>query len=189
MQYNGIHERRIEMSISKKIYELRKANNLSQEQLAERVNVSRQSISKWESGETIPEVERIIELSKVFNVSTDYLLLSGEVEHLTNRTKQLEKQQEDLRMEVQKQQERILRSLYVYVIAFAIFAFLHLPYISFFLDIEDLRFPWLSVILLIATAVVLQMNLKITKKYLHSAADNQVNKEDGSEIRNEESEN
>ena len=174
------------MSLSKKIYELRKVHNLSQEQLAEMVNVSRQSISKWESGETIPEIERVIALSKVFNVSTDYLLLSSEVEELASRTVQLEKQQEDLRMEVQKQHERIFRSLYVYAIAFAVFAFLHLPYISFFLDIEDLRFYWLSAILLIATAIVLQINLKITKKYLYNTTSPLVGKSDGREMRNEE---
>lgn len=177
------------MSLSKKIYELRKANNLSQEQLAEMVNVSRQSISKWESGETTPEIERIIELSKIFNVSTDYLLLSREVEDLTNRTEQLEKEQEDLKVEVQKQlikSERFLSSVFIYVIAFAFFAFLHLPHISNVLRIEDLRFIWLSVILLIATAVVLQMNLRITKKYLHSETDNLVTKnDDGSDIKNE----
>lgn len=177
------------MSLSKKIYELRKTHSLSQEQLAEKVNVSRQSISKWESGETVPEIERIIELSKVFNVSTDYLLLSSEVEELANRTFQLEKQQEGLRMEVQKQHERILSSLYVYAIAFAVFAFLHLPYVSFYLEIEDLRFSWLSVILLIATAIVLQINLKITKKYLYNTTDNTVSKNDGSETGNEETEN
>ena len=59
------------MPLSNKIYELRKSNGMSQEALAEKINVSRQSISKWESGETVPEIERIIELSKVFSVSTD----------------------------------------------------------------------------------------------------------------------
>lgn len=90
------------MPLSNKIYELRKSNGMSQEALAEKINVSRQSISKWESGETVPEIERIIELSKVFSVSTDYLLLSGEVETLTNRTKQLEKQHEDLQEKIKK---------------------------------------------------------------------------------------
>ena len=68
------------MNLSKKIYELRKAHGMSQEQLAEKLNVSRQSISKWESGESSPEIERLIELSDVFDVSTDYLLKSSEVE-------------------------------------------------------------------------------------------------------------
>jgi len=182
----------MKMSLAKRIHELRKASNLSQEQLAEKISVSRQSISKWESGETIPEIDRVIELSKVFNVSIDYLLLSSEVEDLTNRTEQLEKKQEDLKMEVQQQHiktERILRSLYVYAIALAIFAFLHLPYVSFFLDIEYLNFYWLSAILLIATAIVLQINLKITKKYLRNTTDNSVSKNDGSETGNEENEN
>lgn len=169
------------MSLSKKIYELRKANNLSQEQLAERISVSRQSISKWEAGETIPEIERIIELSKIFNVSTDYLLLSSVVEDLTSRTEQIEKQQESIRMDVQKQQiqsERILSSAFAYAIAFAFFAFLHLPHIANIMRVEDLRLIWLSVVLLIATAVVCQLNLRITKKYLRNETDNLVGKND-----------
>lgn len=177
------------MSLSEKIYELRKAGNLSQEQLAEKVNVSRQSVSKWESGETIPEVERVVELSKIFNVSTDYLLLSSEVEKLANRTVQLEKQQKDLRTEVQIQHERIFKSLYVYAVALAVFAFLHLPYVSDFLETDYLRFSWLSFILLIATAVVLRINLKITEKYLHDTTNSTVGKNDGSETVNEENEN
>ena len=62
------------MNLSNKIYEMRKAHGLSQEQLAEKLGVSRQSVSKWESGESIPELERLVEISKLFNVSTDYLL-------------------------------------------------------------------------------------------------------------------
>ena len=48
------------MNLSKKIYELRKASGMSQEQLAEKINVSRQSISKWESGQAIPELEKLV---------------------------------------------------------------------------------------------------------------------------------
>lgn len=95
------------MSLSKRIYELRKSNRMSQEALAEKINVSRQSISKWESGETVPEIDRVIELSKVFGVSTDYLLLSSEVESLTKRTKQLEEQQENCKQNLKK---RILKT-------------------------------------------------------------------------------
>lgn len=62
------------MSLSKKIFELRKAGNLSQEQLAEKIGISRQSISKWESGESVPEIERLVELSKIFDVTIDYLV-------------------------------------------------------------------------------------------------------------------
>ena len=63
------------MQINKRIFELRKERGWSQDQLAEKVNVSRQSISKWESAQTLPEIEKVIELSKIFQVTTDYLLL------------------------------------------------------------------------------------------------------------------
>ena len=62
------------MKIEEKILVLRKQNNLSQEQLAEQIGVSRQSISKWELGETVPDLHNIVRLSEVFGVSTDYLL-------------------------------------------------------------------------------------------------------------------
>ena len=60
--------------ISNRIQEQRKLNGLTQEQLAEKLNVSRQSISKWESNQSFPEIDRIILMSEIFNVSTDYLL-------------------------------------------------------------------------------------------------------------------
>ncbi|NLW74721.1 MAG: helix-turn-helix transcriptional regulator [Clostridiales bacterium] len=62
------------MILADKILYLRKKNGLSQEELAEKLNVSRQSISKWESAASIPDINKIIELSAFFGVSTDYLL-------------------------------------------------------------------------------------------------------------------
>ena len=62
------------MRLSDKIMELRKRNGWSQEELAEKVGVSRQSISKWESGQSVPDLSKILLLSEVFAVSTDYLL-------------------------------------------------------------------------------------------------------------------
>ena len=69
------------MILGDKIYNLRNTTGLSQEQLAEKLNVSRQSISKWESGNTIPSMDKIVELSKIFGISTDYLLID-EIEEL-----------------------------------------------------------------------------------------------------------
>lgn len=60
--------------LSEKLHKLRKESGLSQEQLAEKLNVSRQAISKWESGTAIPESEKLIAISDYFNVTTDYLL-------------------------------------------------------------------------------------------------------------------
>ncbi|MDD2980863.1 MAG: helix-turn-helix transcriptional regulator [Hespellia sp.] len=62
------------MIISEKIMELRKQNGWSQEELAFQLGVSRQSVSKWESGASIPDMEKILKLSDIFGVSTDYLL-------------------------------------------------------------------------------------------------------------------
>ncbi len=62
------------MILADKIMELRKQNGWSQEELAAQLNVSRQSVSKWESGYSIPDLERVIQLSQIFGVSTDYLL-------------------------------------------------------------------------------------------------------------------
>lgn len=65
------------MRLGQKITKLRKKNKLSQEGLAEKMNVSRQAVSKWESGQSIPDIEKIVSLSELFGVTTDYLLKSG----------------------------------------------------------------------------------------------------------------
>lgn len=57
-----------------KLYSLRTQGGYSQEALAEKVNVSRQAISKWELGLTLPDTDKIVALSKVFDVTIDYLL-------------------------------------------------------------------------------------------------------------------
>lgn len=62
------------MEIGNKILELRKKNNLSQEKLAEQVGVARQTISKWELGETSPDLKQSKKLSEIFNISLDVLV-------------------------------------------------------------------------------------------------------------------
>ena len=68
------------MSIAERILTLRKSKGMSQEQLAEAVGVSRQAVSKWESEQASPDPEKIITLSEVFGVTTDYLLKGVEPE-------------------------------------------------------------------------------------------------------------
>ena len=63
-----------QMTLGEKLFQLRKSKELSQEQLALKLSVSRQAISKWELNEAIPETINIIQLSKLFEVSIDYLL-------------------------------------------------------------------------------------------------------------------
>lgn len=62
------------MTIADRISELRHARELSQEELAEQCGVSRQAVSKWESEQSIPDMENIVALSDIFGVSTDFLL-------------------------------------------------------------------------------------------------------------------
>lgn len=63
------------MEFGEKLQMLRKARGWSQEELAQQINVSRQALSKWESGASIADTENVIALSRLFGVSTDYLLL------------------------------------------------------------------------------------------------------------------
>ena len=62
------------MTLGEKISKLRKEYNYTQEQLADILGVSRQSISKWESDIAYPETEKLIELGRIFDCSMDYLL-------------------------------------------------------------------------------------------------------------------
>ena len=62
------------MNIADRIQNLRKTKGLSQEQLADAIGVSRQAVSKWESEQAIPDMEKVVLLSDYFEVTTDYLL-------------------------------------------------------------------------------------------------------------------
>ena len=91
------------MDFPEKLLTLRKAKDLTQEQLAEKLGVSRQSVSKWESGQATPELEKIVSLSAIFDVTTDYLLKSSEIDDLSVKTEMLEKQQQAILAKEQKQ--------------------------------------------------------------------------------------
>ncbi len=62
------------MKLPDKIIKLRRAQGWSQEELAERLDISRQAISRWENGTALPDVQNVLQLSKLFCVTTDYLL-------------------------------------------------------------------------------------------------------------------
>ena len=66
-------------SIGERIYDLRNRNNMSQGNLADKLDVSRQTISKWENNMCLPEAEKLLQLSEIFGVSIDYIL-KGETE-------------------------------------------------------------------------------------------------------------
>ena len=62
------------MTIADRIQSLRKAKGMSQEELADKVGVSRQAVSKWESEQATPDLDKVVIMSDIFEVTTDYLL-------------------------------------------------------------------------------------------------------------------
>ena len=73
------------MILADKITEERKKNGWSQEELANQLGVSRQAVSKWESEQTTPDLEKVIAMSELFEVTTDYILKGIEPVSTTNR--------------------------------------------------------------------------------------------------------
>ena len=85
------------MILADKIINERKKNGWSQEELANMLSVSRQSISKWEGAQAVPDLQKILKMAEVFNVSTDYLLKDElEPEVLTSSNYQSETAKEDI---------------------------------------------------------------------------------------------
>lgn len=74
------------MNMADRIQYLRKAKGISQEELADKVGVSRQAVSKWESEQSIPDLDRVINMSEFFGVTTDYIL-KGIEPAVSDRTK------------------------------------------------------------------------------------------------------
>ena len=72
--YRMIAQRGERMKFCDKLQKIRKENNITQEQLADKLNVSRQAVSKWESGQAYPDTEKLIQISKIFKISLDELI-------------------------------------------------------------------------------------------------------------------
>ena len=68
------------MEFNNKLYELRKQKGFSQEELASRLNVSRQTVSKWEVGDSTPDMEKLVAISDLFGISLDELILGKKPE-------------------------------------------------------------------------------------------------------------
>ena len=147
------------MKLAEKLFELRKEKGWSQEKLAEQINVSRQSISKWESGQVLPEIEKVIELSKIFQVTTDYLLLDENSEKGSTAVI-LEEDKGKYYKEVKS--FGLWQVIYIFVLALAIYLFLAGS--SF--PVEFTAWIWLTFVLLIASAIAINKALKTKELYL-----------------------
>lgn len=75
------------MTLGEKIFRLRTEQGFSQETFGEKLGVSRQSVSKWETDQSVPELDKIVAISELFGVSTDYLLKDVEETYSTAEAK------------------------------------------------------------------------------------------------------
>ena len=74
------------MKFNEKLIKMRKEIGLSQEELGNKLNVARQTVSKWELGDTTPEMDKLIKISEVFNITLDELIKDEKVNEKTNNT-------------------------------------------------------------------------------------------------------
>lgn len=84
------HFTEVAMKLHEKIYYCRKKAGYSQEEMAEKLGVSRQAVSKWETGEALPELAKFGAIAKLFNVTTDWLLCDDDSEPEAKETEQNE---------------------------------------------------------------------------------------------------
>ncbi len=84
------------MDLSEKIMKLRKAYGFSQDELAEKLGITRQSISKWELNQAMPDLDKVVKMAEIFDISTDYLLHPSATDELMFKTSILEKQQKNI---------------------------------------------------------------------------------------------
>ena len=128
----------IKLGFSERLQLLRKEKGLSQEQLAELLNVSRQSVSKWESGQTYPETDKLIILSDLFEITLDYLLRDKNTECVANIDVESGKE-EELRYKKKKINNKSIYSLVLGIISF------FLPFIGLIFGIMGIVMSYKSV--------------------------------------------
>lgn len=110
------------MNIGEKIFELRKSRNLSQEEVAEKLNVTRQTVSKWETNQSTPDFDKIVPLCELFEISTDELLKGEKQEDTNEIEKDIIEEKPMSKEEIKrKRAEVISTSVFTYIVAVALF--------------------------------------------------------------------
>ena len=110
------------MTFGERLYELRNKKNISQEELAEVLDVSRQSISKWENDKAYPEMTRLLFMSDYFDVSLDYLMRGIKIEENVENVAQKYKTKNmllvwnDFLSNLSKKQKTLFTALYILII-------------------------------------------------------------------------
>ncbi len=90
------------MNIGEKLYELRKGKNLSQEEVAEKLNVTRQTVSKWETNQSSPDFDKILPICELFEISTEELITG-------KKPKEKNNENEEMKKDVKEEKENLTR--------------------------------------------------------------------------------
>ena len=109
------------MNIGEKLFELRKAKNLSQEEVADKLNVTRQTVSKWETDQSTPDFDKILPICELFEITPEELL-TGKSTEVSNTKEDEVKEEEHIptKQEVRrKSAEVVSTSIFIYIVAVA----------------------------------------------------------------------
>ncbi len=106
------------MNIGEKLYELRKEKNLSQEEVAEKLNVTRQTVSKWETNQSTPDFDKIIPICELFGIGSEELLTGKKPEKFNSEKEKTKKilTREEVKA---KSAEVVSTSVFIYIVAVA----------------------------------------------------------------------
>ena len=132
-------KRRHQMNIetANRLMELRKAANLSQEELAEKLNISRQAVSKWERAESAPDMENLIALSKLYQISMDEMLNLENTEGIArkeeNEMNNFEKQAPLRKKQIALAAIAAMLAMIFFTVNFFVFNNLHVARLGFFI--------------------------------------------------------
>lgn len=108
-----------EMNIGEKLFELRREKNLSQEEVADKLNVSRQTVSKWETNQSVPDFDKIMPLCELYGVGVEELLTGKKPEEKTEMTQ--EEEDVPTRNEVRKKSAEVVStSVFLYIFSIVI---------------------------------------------------------------------
>lgn len=143
------------MILADKIINLRKKNGWSQEELAEKLNVSRQAVSKWEGAQSTPDLEKILMMSKIFGVTTDFLV-KDEIE------------MEDISECAENSEEKAKRKKNVLITAIAAY---WLPSLAIFLcrllsglSAKQIAAHWIAAVVIFPVVLIIVMNIENNRK-------------------------
>ena len=127
------------MNISEKLIKLRKEKGLSQEQFGNEINVSRQAVSKWESGKSKPDMDKIKDIVKFYNITYEYLL-DDQIEDFNyseENNKDIEIKEENSKTRKHKKLKNILKILFVLVLIYLLISIYKFCVLTYFYKIAD----------------------------------------------------